>query len=145
MTRTTPERPLDIEEVIPELVGYRGIAIRLHPRPGAPDPKESSVGGPFLWPAGESRGPSAPNRTYDGSASASAMSVCVGRSLPRRGAGSRRLVSTKGRRTRNSRPSAPPSENGMRPGLPTWTRYRSCQWPSCAHVTCDVPEHLEAR
>ncbi|TPQ19729.1 hypothetical protein [Streptomyces sporangiiformans] len=53
MARTTPERPVDIEEVIPELSGYRGLGTRLHPRPGAPRPEQSSVGGPFLWPADE--------------------------------------------------------------------------------------------
>jgi hypothetical protein len=53
MTRTTPERPLDIEAVIPELSGYRGTGTRLHPRPGTPAPEQSSVGGPLLWPADE--------------------------------------------------------------------------------------------
>ncbi|CAL9421119.1 hypothetical protein C1708_23245 [Streptomyces sp. DH-12] len=53
MTRTTPERPVDIEAVIPELSEHRGVATRLHPRPGATMPEESSVGGPFLWPSDE--------------------------------------------------------------------------------------------
>ncbi|MCT9006943.1 hypothetical protein [Streptomyces rhizosphaerihabitans] len=53
MTRTTPQRPVDIEQVIPELSGYRGVGTRLHPRPGVPGPEQSSVGGPLLWPAGE--------------------------------------------------------------------------------------------
>ncbi|MFC8200402.1 hypothetical protein ACFUTV_34170 [Streptomyces sp. NPDC057298] len=53
MTRSTPERPLDIEAVIPELSGHRGTGTRLHPRPGSPVPEESSVGGPLLWPADE--------------------------------------------------------------------------------------------
>ncbi|MER6137820.1 hypothetical protein [Streptomyces sp. NPDC001815] len=53
MTRSTPERPLDIEAVIPELSGHRGSGTRLHPRPGSPVPEESSVGGPLLWPADE--------------------------------------------------------------------------------------------
>jgi hypothetical protein len=53
MTRTTPERPVDIEQVIPELSRYRGVSTRLHPRPGTPRPEGSSVGGPFLWPADE--------------------------------------------------------------------------------------------
>src|SRR5687768_5492560 len=53
MTRTTPERPLDTEAIIPELSGFRGAGTRLHPRPGTPGPEESSVGGPLLWPADE--------------------------------------------------------------------------------------------
>ncbi|MBW5254626.1 hypothetical protein JGS39_37680 [Streptomyces sp. P01-B04] len=53
MTRTTPSRPLDVEALFPELAGFRGTTTRLHPRPGAPDPSASSVGGPMLWPAGE--------------------------------------------------------------------------------------------
>ncbi|MFF4396563.1 hypothetical protein [Streptomyces sp. NPDC001480] len=53
MTRTTPPRPLDIEAEFPELVGHRETCTRLHPRPGAPTPVQSSVGGPFLWPADE--------------------------------------------------------------------------------------------
>ncbi|OMI85716.1 hypothetical protein BSZ07_32575 [Streptomyces sp. M1013] len=53
MPRTTPERPVDIEGVIPELSEYRGLGTRLHPRPGEPRPDQSSVGGPLLWPADE--------------------------------------------------------------------------------------------
>ncbi|GFH38508.1 hypothetical protein [Streptomyces pacificus] len=53
MTRTTPERPLDIEAVFPALTAHRGTATRLHPRPGSPEVGDSSVGGPFLWPADE--------------------------------------------------------------------------------------------
>ncbi|MFF6915737.1 hypothetical protein [Streptomyces sp. NPDC012466] len=53
MTRTTPERPVDIEQVIPELSEYRQVSTRLHPRRGTPTAEESSVGGPFLWPADE--------------------------------------------------------------------------------------------
>lgn len=53
MTRTTPPRPLDVEELFPELAGYRGTTTRLHPRPGNPDASASSVGGPMLWPADE--------------------------------------------------------------------------------------------
>ncbi|MFD3468622.1 hypothetical protein ACFWWM_20010 [Streptomyces sp. NPDC058682] len=54
MTRTTPPRPLDVASVFPELAGTSRTATRLHPRPGAPTVHESSVGGPLLWPAGES-------------------------------------------------------------------------------------------
>ncbi|MFI0501952.1 hypothetical protein ACH3WN_03690 [Streptomyces albogriseolus] len=53
MTRTTPERPVDIEAVIPDLSEHRGVATRLHPRPGTTTPEQSSVGGPFLWPSDE--------------------------------------------------------------------------------------------
>ncbi|MFF0410558.1 DUF1963 domain-containing protein [Kitasatospora sp. NPDC004745] len=53
MTRTTPPRPVDVEELFPELVALRREAVRLHPRAGEPSPSESSVGGPLLWPAGE--------------------------------------------------------------------------------------------
>ncbi|MBC2878180.1 MULTISPECIES: hypothetical protein [Streptomyces] len=53
MTRTTPERPIDVEALFPELSEHRRTSTRLHPRPGLPGPSESSVGGPFLWPADE--------------------------------------------------------------------------------------------
>jgi hypothetical protein len=53
MTRTTPDRPVEIEALLPALAGFRRNATRLHPRPGKPGPAESSVGGRFLWPAGE--------------------------------------------------------------------------------------------
>jgi hypothetical protein len=53
VTRTTPERPVDIEEIFPELGRYRRTSTRLHPRAGSPKPDESSVAGPFLWPAAE--------------------------------------------------------------------------------------------
>ncbi|MGW5640824.1 hypothetical protein [Streptomyces sp. NPDC003832] len=52
-TRTTPPRPVDVTTVIPELAAWARPAIRLHPRPGAPSIRESSVGGPLLWPAEE--------------------------------------------------------------------------------------------
>ncbi|WP_030613310.1 hypothetical protein [Streptomyces sclerotialus] len=53
MTRTTPPRPLDIEQIFPELAAHRATSTRLHPRPGAPKPHDSSIGGPLLWPADE--------------------------------------------------------------------------------------------
>ncbi|WP_405925329.1 hypothetical protein [Streptomyces sp. NBC_00035] len=53
MTRTTPPRPLDVEELFPGLAAFRGTTTRLHPRPGRPDLSASSVGGPMLWPADE--------------------------------------------------------------------------------------------
>ncbi|MFK0253153.1 hypothetical protein [Streptomyces sp. NPDC090445] len=53
MTRTTPPRPVPVEELFPKLRAYRGMTTRLHPRPGRPDASASSVGGPLLWPADE--------------------------------------------------------------------------------------------
>ncbi|MFG2405192.1 hypothetical protein ACGFR8_12835 [Streptomyces brevispora] len=53
MSRTTPSRPIDIERVFPDLAVFRRTTTRLHPRPGAPGPHDSSVGGPLLWPADE--------------------------------------------------------------------------------------------
>ncbi|WP_345585169.1 hypothetical protein [Streptomyces prasinosporus] len=52
-TRTTPPRPLDVTALFPELAPLARTATRLHPRPGAPSPHDSSVGGPLLWPADE--------------------------------------------------------------------------------------------
>ncbi|MBO8199398.1 hypothetical protein JW613_13970 [Streptomyces smyrnaeus] len=51
--RTTPPRPVEVSEVFPELASWARPAIRLHPRPGSPSVRESSVGGPLLWPAEE--------------------------------------------------------------------------------------------
>ncbi|MEU4496306.1 DUF1963 domain-containing protein [Streptomyces sp. NPDC023998] len=53
MTRTTPPRPLDVEQLFPEVGPFRKEAIRLHPRAGQPTYRDSSVGGPLLWPADE--------------------------------------------------------------------------------------------
>ncbi|MFC6593624.1 hypothetical protein [Kitasatospora paranensis] len=53
MPRTTPSRPLDVEELFPGLAAHRGTTTRLHPRPGRPDASVSSVGGPLLWPVDE--------------------------------------------------------------------------------------------
>ncbi|MFC8718960.1 hypothetical protein ACFUEL_16260, partial [Kitasatospora sp. NPDC057198] len=53
MPRTTPPRPVDIASLFPELAPLARRAVRLHPRAGAPSVRESSVGGPLLWPAGE--------------------------------------------------------------------------------------------
>ncbi|MEU8550580.1 hypothetical protein AB0C81_26965 [Streptomyces roseoverticillatus] len=52
-TRTTPPRPVDVTAVFPELAPLARTATRLHPRPGAPSPQDSSIGGPLLWPADE--------------------------------------------------------------------------------------------
>jgi hypothetical protein len=40
-------------EAFPELAFVARRATRLHPRPGTPGVRDSSVGGPLLWPAGE--------------------------------------------------------------------------------------------
>jgi hypothetical protein len=53
MARKTPPRPVDVEALFPEVVTYRREATRLHPRRGKPDVRQSSVGGPLLWPAHE--------------------------------------------------------------------------------------------
>lgn len=42
-----------VEELFPEVVPFRLAAVRLHPRAGAPGVRDSSVGGPLLWPAAE--------------------------------------------------------------------------------------------
>ncbi|WSW56569.1 hypothetical protein OG962_00300 [Streptomyces platensis] len=54
MPRTTPPRPIDVTAELPELAAHTRETTRLHPRPGAPDVTESSIGGPLLWPADES-------------------------------------------------------------------------------------------
>ncbi|GAA0324615.1 hypothetical protein GCM10010302_74700 [Streptomyces polychromogenes] len=51
--RTTPPRPVEVTEVFPELAPLARPALRLHPRPGSPSVRDSSVGGPLLWPAQE--------------------------------------------------------------------------------------------
>ncbi|MEU8289773.1 hypothetical protein [Streptomyces pseudogriseolus] len=53
LVRTTPPRPVEVTELFPELAPLTRPAIRLHPRPGSPSVKDSSVGGPLLWPADE--------------------------------------------------------------------------------------------
>ncbi|MHB9861202.1 hypothetical protein [Streptomyces sp. YIM S03343] len=53
MSRTTPPRPVRVERLFPELAGFRGTATRLHPRLGTPGVRDSSVGGPLLWPVDE--------------------------------------------------------------------------------------------
>jgi hypothetical protein len=53
MARNTPARPVDIATVFPELAPLARRAVRLHPRPGEPTIRTSSVGGPLLWPADE--------------------------------------------------------------------------------------------
>ncbi|MFB6862831.1 hypothetical protein ACFCZQ_32050 [Streptomyces virginiae] len=53
MRYTTPQRPLEVAELFPQLAPLARTATRLHPRPGSPTPHDSSVGGPLLWPADE--------------------------------------------------------------------------------------------
>ncbi|MEV6752546.1 DUF1963 domain-containing protein [Streptomyces sp. NPDC051214] len=53
MTRRTPPRPVDVERLFPEVVRFKKDAVRLHPRAGDPTYRESSIGGPLLWPARE--------------------------------------------------------------------------------------------
>ncbi|MCB5168864.1 hypothetical protein LG634_29100 [Streptomyces bambusae] len=53
MARTTPPRPFDASADLPPLAPLARTATRLHPRAGAPSTRDSSVGGPLLWPATE--------------------------------------------------------------------------------------------
>ncbi|MFG2598445.1 hypothetical protein [Streptomyces sp. NPDC048462] len=53
MRFTTPPRPVDPVALVPQLASLARTATRLHPRPGAPGVRDSSVGGPLLWPADE--------------------------------------------------------------------------------------------
>ncbi|WP_327412068.1 DUF1963 domain-containing protein [Streptomyces sp. NBC_01233] len=53
MPRHTPARPVDVESLFPELLPFRRESVRLHPRPGSPTFRDSSVGGPLMWPADE--------------------------------------------------------------------------------------------
>ncbi|MFF0558864.1 hypothetical protein [Streptomyces sp. NPDC004266] len=53
MTRTTPPRPVDVEDVFPALSAHRRTATRLHPRQGVAKAGESSLAGPLSWPADE--------------------------------------------------------------------------------------------
>ncbi|MEV8593603.1 hypothetical protein [Streptomyces sp. NPDC052012] len=52
-TPTTPPRPFDVTAAFPQLAPLARTATRLHPRPGAPSPQDSSIGGPLLWPVDE--------------------------------------------------------------------------------------------
>jgi hypothetical protein len=54
MVRTTPPRPVDVVSHLPGLAPLARTVVRLHPRPGEPTSADSSIGGPLLWPAGES-------------------------------------------------------------------------------------------
>src|SRR5215469_7264887 len=48
-----PVAGLRITTVFPDLAELAATAIRLHPRPGRAGLRDSSIGGPLLWPAGE--------------------------------------------------------------------------------------------
>jgi hypothetical protein len=53
MVFATPPPLLGVTTVFPELGPLARPAVRLHPRAGAPDADDSSLGGPLLWPADE--------------------------------------------------------------------------------------------
>ncbi|MGW7316224.1 hypothetical protein [Streptomyces sp. NPDC054865] len=53
LVRTTPPRPVEVTAIFPELAPLARPGIRLHPRAGSPSVRDSSVGGPLLWPAEE--------------------------------------------------------------------------------------------
>ncbi|MEZ0363488.1 hypothetical protein ACAG26_07260 [Mycobacterium sp. pUA109] len=52
-TPRTPPRPVDVTALLPELAGYARFTTRLHPRRGVPTCRQSSIGGPMLWPENE--------------------------------------------------------------------------------------------
>ncbi|MFD0279242.1 hypothetical protein ACFVHB_35845 [Kitasatospora sp. NPDC127111] len=49
----SPPRPLDVTAVFPELAAHARTAVRLHPAPADPGPRDSSAGGPLAWPEDE--------------------------------------------------------------------------------------------
>ncbi|MGW4892779.1 hypothetical protein ACWEQL_11015 [Kitasatospora sp. NPDC004240] len=51
MSFTVPPPPCDIAEHFPDLVPHARPTTLLYPRAGAPGRRESSLGGPLLWPA----------------------------------------------------------------------------------------------
>ncbi|WP_116203644.1 hypothetical protein [Amycolatopsis circi] len=50
---TTPGKPVDVAKVFPELAGLERTTVRLHPWQDAVTVRDSSLGGPLLWPADE--------------------------------------------------------------------------------------------
>lgn len=50
---TPAARPIDIARLFPELRFLAKSATRLHPRRDEPQPRDSSIGGPLLWPIDE--------------------------------------------------------------------------------------------
>jgi hypothetical protein len=53
MSLTTGAPSVDLAQVFPELIPYAQTTVRLHPRRGQPGMRDSHIGGPLLWPAGE--------------------------------------------------------------------------------------------
>lgn len=53
MIRTTATPPVDITDLFPGLRPYARTAVRLHPRPGKPNMRDSHFGGPLMWPSAE--------------------------------------------------------------------------------------------
>ncbi|MFC7303856.1 hypothetical protein ACFQVC_06460 [Streptomyces monticola] len=54
MPRRIPEPPFELADLIPEFAELARETTLLYPRSGDPDVRESSIGGPLLWPAAES-------------------------------------------------------------------------------------------
>lgn len=52
-TLTTRPSPVDVPARFPMLAAFARQATRLHPRSGDPTGRDSSMGGPLLWPADE--------------------------------------------------------------------------------------------
>lgn len=50
---TTMSSPVDVRSHLPLIAETAVETVRLHPRPGMPDARSSSLGGPLLWPADE--------------------------------------------------------------------------------------------
>lgn len=53
MTLTTGAPPFDLAEALPGIAPYARTTVRLHPRRGEPGVRDSHIGGPLRWPAGE--------------------------------------------------------------------------------------------
>lgn len=53
MPRKLPPPLFDMAELIPEFAGFAKETILLYPRSGEPGVRDSSMGGPLLWPADE--------------------------------------------------------------------------------------------
>ncbi|MBT2420827.1 DUF1963 domain-containing protein [Streptomyces sp. ISL-22] len=53
MTLTTGPASHDPAVDFPELAPHARTTVRLHPRRGTPGPRDSHIGGPLWWPAGE--------------------------------------------------------------------------------------------
>jgi hypothetical protein len=53
MSLTTGAPAADITQAFPELAEYARTTVRLHPRRGTPDVRDSHIGGPLYWPTAE--------------------------------------------------------------------------------------------